>query len=208
MRRPGEVLSRFQLLEHAWDYDYENRSNVVDSYIRLLRRKIDRPFGVESIETVRGRGLPPPRGDRTLSRLPIRLRVTLVFAGIMAVVLAATGLFLRLRLEHNLDQSINQDLQSRSDGLVSLIRTGELHLGEPVRSALKARGASFAQVLTPAGKLYRAPCPARGPAAARLGRGPASPHKCRPSSSAPALRDSSTSRFASWPPRFRSSASS
>jgi two-component system, OmpR family, response regulator len=56
MRRPGEVLSRFQLLEHAWDYEYENRSNVVDSYIRLLRRKIDRPFGADSIETVRGVG--------------------------------------------------------------------------------------------------------------------------------------------------------
>jgi two-component system OmpR family response regulator len=56
MRRPGEVLSRFQLLEHAWDYEYENRSNVVDAYVRLLRRKIDRPFGVRSIETVRGAG--------------------------------------------------------------------------------------------------------------------------------------------------------
>jgi two-component system, OmpR family, response regulator len=56
MQRPGEVLSRFQLLEHAWDYDYENRSNVVDSYVRFLRRKIDKPFGVESIETVRGAG--------------------------------------------------------------------------------------------------------------------------------------------------------
>jgi two-component system, OmpR family, response regulator len=56
MRRPGEVLSRFQLLEHAWDYDYENRSNVVDSYVRFLRRKIDKPFGVSSIETVRGAG--------------------------------------------------------------------------------------------------------------------------------------------------------
>jgi two-component system OmpR family response regulator len=56
MRRPGEVLSRFQLLEHAWDYDYENRSNVVDSYVRFLRRKIDKPFGVASIETVRGAG--------------------------------------------------------------------------------------------------------------------------------------------------------
>jgi len=89
-----------------------------------------------------------------VSRLPIRLRVTLVFAGIMALVLAATGLFLRLRLEHNLDQSINQDLQSRNDALVSLIRTGEIHLGEPVRSALKARGASFAQVLTPTGTLF------------------------------------------------------
>ncbi len=56
MRRPGEVLSRFQLLEHAWDYEYENRSNVVDSYIRFLRQKVDRPFGVESLETVRGAG--------------------------------------------------------------------------------------------------------------------------------------------------------
>jgi len=56
MRNPGDVLSRFQLLEHAWDYDYENRSNVVDAYVRLLRRKVDRPFGVKSIETVRGSG--------------------------------------------------------------------------------------------------------------------------------------------------------
>jgi two-component system OmpR family response regulator len=56
MRHAGEVLSRFQLLEHAWDYEYENRSNIVDSYIRFLRRKIDRPFGVVSIETVRGSG--------------------------------------------------------------------------------------------------------------------------------------------------------
>jgi len=56
MRRPGEVLSRFQLVEHVWDYDYENRSNVVDVYVRYLREKVDRPFGLESIETVRGVG--------------------------------------------------------------------------------------------------------------------------------------------------------
>jgi two-component system OmpR family response regulator len=56
MRRPGEVLSRYQLLEHAWSYDYENRSNVIDVYVRYLREKVDRPFGVESIETVRGSG--------------------------------------------------------------------------------------------------------------------------------------------------------
>ncbi|HWB56573.1 MAG TPA: response regulator transcription factor [Gaiellaceae bacterium] len=56
MRRPGEVLSRFQLLEHCWDYGYENRSNVVDVYVRYLREKIDRPFGRTSLETVRGAG--------------------------------------------------------------------------------------------------------------------------------------------------------
>jgi two-component system OmpR family response regulator len=56
MRRPGAVLSRDRLLESGWDFAYENRSNVVASYIRLLRRKVDRPFGVTSIETVRGVG--------------------------------------------------------------------------------------------------------------------------------------------------------
>jgi two-component system OmpR family response regulator len=56
MRRPGEVLSRLQLLERAWDYEYENRSNVVDVYVRYLRGKIDRPFGADSIETIRGAG--------------------------------------------------------------------------------------------------------------------------------------------------------
>jgi two-component system, OmpR family, response regulator len=56
MRRPGQVVSRFDLLEHAWDYSYENRSNVVDVYIRYLRERVDRPFGIRSIETVRGAG--------------------------------------------------------------------------------------------------------------------------------------------------------
>ena len=56
MRRPGQVLSRYQLLEHAWDYAYDNRSNVVDVYVRYLRGKIDRPFGRASLETVRGVG--------------------------------------------------------------------------------------------------------------------------------------------------------
>ena len=56
MRRPGDVLSRLYLLEHCWDYGYENRSNVVDVYVRYLREKIDRPFGQKSIETVRGAG--------------------------------------------------------------------------------------------------------------------------------------------------------
>ena len=56
MRNPGHVLTRIQLLEHAWEYDYEHRSNVIEVYIRYLRRKIDQPFGVKSLETVRGAG--------------------------------------------------------------------------------------------------------------------------------------------------------
>jgi two-component system OmpR family response regulator len=56
MRRPGQMLTRLQLIEHAWDFAYENRSNVVDVYVRYLREKVDRPFGRDSIETVRGAG--------------------------------------------------------------------------------------------------------------------------------------------------------
>ena len=56
MRRAGQVVSHFDLLEHGWDRSYENRSNVIQVYIRYLREKIDRPFGVRSIETVRGSG--------------------------------------------------------------------------------------------------------------------------------------------------------
>jgi two-component system OmpR family response regulator len=56
MRRQGEVLSRLELIEAAWDFAYENRSNVIDVYMRRLRRKIDEPFGVTTIETLRGAG--------------------------------------------------------------------------------------------------------------------------------------------------------
>lgn len=56
MQRPGEVVSRARLLEHAWEVGYDNRSNVVDVYIRYLRQKVDRPFARASIETVRGAG--------------------------------------------------------------------------------------------------------------------------------------------------------
>ena len=56
MRRPGVTLSRTQLLDGAWDFAFESRSNVVDVYVRYLREKIDRPFGHHSIETIRGVG--------------------------------------------------------------------------------------------------------------------------------------------------------
>jgi two-component system OmpR family response regulator len=56
VQRPDQVLSRGRLLEHAWDFAYEARSNVVDVYVRYLREKIDRPFGRSTLETVRGMG--------------------------------------------------------------------------------------------------------------------------------------------------------
>jgi two-component system OmpR family response regulator len=56
MRHRGQVLSRDTLLEHAWPAGADQRSNVVEVYVRYLREKIDRPFGVRSLENVRGAG--------------------------------------------------------------------------------------------------------------------------------------------------------
>jgi two-component system OmpR family response regulator len=64
MRRPGEVLSRSQILDSVWDFAYDGASNLVDVYVGYLRRKIDEPFGRHDLETVRGVGyrlrLPSP----------------------------------------------------------------------------------------------------------------------------------------------------
>jgi heavy metal response regulator len=56
MRHPGQVLSRTQIAEHVWNYDFFSTSNVVDVYIRYLRRKVDKGFEVKLIQTVRGVG--------------------------------------------------------------------------------------------------------------------------------------------------------
>ena len=55
-RRAGDVVSRDWPLEQAWDVAYEQRSNVVDAYVRLLRAKLDRPFDRPMLHTVRGSG--------------------------------------------------------------------------------------------------------------------------------------------------------
>ncbi len=56
LRHRGQVLTRTRILEHVWDFAYDGVSNVVDQYVLYLRRKIDRPFGLEQLETVRGAG--------------------------------------------------------------------------------------------------------------------------------------------------------
>jgi two-component system OmpR family response regulator len=56
MRHAGKVLTRVQLIEHVWRDSFEHRSNIVDVYVGYLRKKVDEPFGVRSIETLRGAG--------------------------------------------------------------------------------------------------------------------------------------------------------
>ncbi len=56
MRRAGRVASKGEILDHVWDYGFDGDDNIVEVYIRYLRRKIDIPFGRQAIETVRGAG--------------------------------------------------------------------------------------------------------------------------------------------------------
>jgi two-component system, OmpR family, response regulator len=56
LRRRGEVVSKREILEHVWDYDFEGDPNIVEVYIRRLRNKLDRPFARAAIETIRGAG--------------------------------------------------------------------------------------------------------------------------------------------------------
>jgi two-component system OmpR family response regulator len=56
MRHPGDVVSKLQILDAVWDIDFDGDPNIVEVYVRHLRNKIDRPFGREAIQTLRGAG--------------------------------------------------------------------------------------------------------------------------------------------------------
>ena len=56
LRRPGEVLSKREILDHVWDFGFDGDPNIVEVYVRHLREKLDRPFGRNAIETIRGAG--------------------------------------------------------------------------------------------------------------------------------------------------------
>jgi two-component system OmpR family response regulator len=70
LRHPNEVLSRDRILAHLWDFAFEASSNIVDQYVRYLRRKIDIPFGRASLQTVRGAGYRLTSTPPTISHAP------------------------------------------------------------------------------------------------------------------------------------------
>lgn len=87
-----------------------------------------------------------------LSRMPIRLRVTLAFVAVMSVVLGAVGLFVYLRFRAELDATINAGLRSRATDVAALVREADSGLGER-RGNLVGRSESFAEVLGPTGRV-------------------------------------------------------
>jgi heavy metal sensor kinase len=89
-------------------------------------------------------------------RLPVRLRLTLAFAGVMALVLAAVGAFLYLRFENDLRASVDQGLRSRAGDVAALVRQADSGLSEGGRSPLTEQGQSFAQILDGRGRVVDA----------------------------------------------------
>jgi two-component system OmpR family response regulator len=65
LEHPGTVLTRTLIIEQIWDYEFDGVSNVVDQYVGYLRRKVDRPFGTDDLETVRGVGYRLRSHDRS-----------------------------------------------------------------------------------------------------------------------------------------------
>ena len=88
-----------------------------------------------------------------MSRLPIRLRLTLAFAGVMAVVLTGVGAFLYLRFERDLEASVNQGLRSRAGDVAALARRAGAGSTEAGRGTLIERGESFAQIVDARGRV-------------------------------------------------------
>ena len=56
MRNAGQVVTKRQIMDNVWDHDLESDENLVEVYVGRLRRKLDKPFGTDSIQTVRGTG--------------------------------------------------------------------------------------------------------------------------------------------------------
>ena len=185
-----------QLLEHAWDFAYENRSNVVDVYVRYLREKIDRPLGPARSRRCAASAI----GCRqTLDETPAdRVRLTLVFTLAMAIVLAGAAWFLYLRVGSELAAGIDQSLRSRAQDVGALVGDGGSLRG--TGSPLIEPGESFAELLGANGRV-RGKRLARWRGAAQWrGSGPRAPWASVPRLGPP--RAAWTSLRACW--RFRS----
>jgi two-component system, OmpR family, sensor kinase len=91
-----------------------------------------------------------------LARLPIRLRVTLAFTTVMALVLGAVGLFVYLRLGEELDATTDEGLRSRSADLIALVKEADIGVEKQPRSPLTARAGNLAQIVDASGRIVDA----------------------------------------------------
>ena len=197
MRRPGQALSRLQLLEHAWDFAYENRSNVVDVYVRYLREKLDRPFGKSSFETVRGVGYrlrgkarEPPADPRSPPLCTSRSRWPWYWP--------PSGWFAYARVSSDLGNALDQDLRARGQDLSALVASGGAVAS--TQGALIENGESFSEVVDSEGRVLDATPPSKAACSQRRSSRP--PAANRSSPTAPRCPASTSRREYSPFPRY------
>src|SRR3954468_19587381 len=97
------------------------------------------------------------RAGQLWERIPVRLRVAVVLSVVLAVVLAASGYFVYARMASELDATVDQGLRSRTGDLTALVEQADSGLAHAGRSPLTEKGESFAQILTPQGRVVDAP---------------------------------------------------
>ena len=176
MRRPGQVLTRLQLLEHAWDFAYENRSNVVDVYVRYLREKIDRPFGTRHPRDGARRRLPAASRRREPAADPAAADARSSRRRWRSCSPAPAGCS-TCRSASDLGSGIDQSLRSRAQDVGALVRDGGSL--RSTSSPLIESGESFAELLSPGGRVARRECVAAPRAAALGGRAASRPRATR-----------------------------
>ena len=167
MRRPGQTLSREQLLEQVWGEDGDAESNVVDVYVYYLRQKVDRPFGAREHRDGARRRIQAAPGRVIVGRLSIRARLAAGFAAGLLLVLAGAGAFVYLSVQDDLNSSLDDALRSRADDVAALVgppgeRPQQLG-GGPIARAEDKEG--FSQIVTPRGRIVATTlAPGTGPA--------------------------------------------
>ena len=113
LRRAGQVLSKDEILAGVWEYDFDGDPNIVEVYVGRLRRKVDEPFGQQSIETVRGAGY------RAFGAVSIRWRVTLLATVAALVILLLTGAVVVKAHERLLVDGLDERLQQLADAYLA-----------------------------------------------------------------------------------------
>ena len=124
MRRAGEVHSKREILAGVWEFDYDGDPNIVEVYVRRLRRKLDEPFGADTITTVRGAGY---RLDDAVRLVPttLRWRVTAVATAAIVVVLVAVGWGLVVNHRRQLTDNLDELMAEIADGVAADVRAGD-----------------------------------------------------------------------------------
>ena len=137
LRRKGQLVSKNTIAEHVWDAELDVDSNVIEVYIGYLRRKLDRPFGRDDIQTVRGLGyrlqdrptiaegmvMVPAPGKAPRMRWGIRARVTTLTALVVALTLVLSAIALAALVRQSLVAGLDDALISRAESVAAQART-------------------------------------------------------------------------------------